>query len=524
MRTKSAISSTVAPESGAGFRRFLYVSSAITGASILIIEILGAKMLAPYIGTSHFVWTAQIAVTLVALAMGYWLGGWLVDRGPSLGRLYGCIAGAAVYVCVAVAAREPVAYWCLQFKLAAGALLAAALLFLVPLTLLATTIPFLVRVLTQSGTDVGGVVGRLSAVSTLGSVAGTVLIGYLLIPFFRNSVTMLGTAGVLLLLSGAYFVFWRKDATWTPVLVVGAVAGLGLGGVSSWRERHAGFPGYHEVFSANSNFGVVQVLDRPGSGHRLYLNDYLVQNTYDPATRKSLSMFTDMLHLLARAYTPEVQDVLCIGMGVGIVPMQFAREGASVDVVEINPAVVPVATRWFGLEPERLHITIDDGRYFLNRSRRLYDVIVLDAFLGDSSPSHLMTREAFAAMQRRLKPGGTLVMNSFGDIRGRESFFTASIEQTLRTVFPGVRMHATGNGNVFFAAGDRAELAFVRQPGLDAVHASLRSQVEHGMSRVVEPEPGRGQVLWDDFNPAEYHDARNREHIRRQLALSLKGR
>src|SRR5437868_9414777 len=79
-------------------RRYLYCTAAITGAAVLIVEILGAKMLSPYVGTSHFVWTAQITVTLVALAVGYYLGGWLVDRSPRLSRLYFCILWAAVYL------------------------------------------------------------------------------------------------------------------------------------------------------------------------------------------------------------------------------------------------------------------------------------------------------------------------------------------------------------------------------------------------------------------------------------------
>src|SRR5580765_6576361 len=104
-------------------RRYLYFTAAVTGAAIMIVEILGAKMLAPYVGTSHFVWTAQIAVTLVALAIGYYFGGWLVGRSTKLGRLYVCILLAAIYLCVSVLVREPIAYACLEFRLALGALL-----------------------------------------------------------------------------------------------------------------------------------------------------------------------------------------------------------------------------------------------------------------------------------------------------------------------------------------------------------------------------------------------------------------
>src|SRR5881628_3232350 len=114
-------------------RRYLYCTAAITGAAVMIVEILGAKMLAPYLGSSHFVWTAQIAVTLVALACRYYLGGRLVDKSMRLGRLYGAILAAGVYLAATVAVCEPVAYAFLSLNLALGALLTSTFLFFVPL-------------------------------------------------------------------------------------------------------------------------------------------------------------------------------------------------------------------------------------------------------------------------------------------------------------------------------------------------------------------------------------------------------
>src|SRR5579871_116606 len=101
----------------ASLRRYLYGSAAITGGAIMIIEILGAKMLAPFVGTSHFVWTAQIAVTLVALAIGYYLGGRWVDQMPQLRRMYWAILGAAAYLSLTVLMVQPITYACLSFPL-----------------------------------------------------------------------------------------------------------------------------------------------------------------------------------------------------------------------------------------------------------------------------------------------------------------------------------------------------------------------------------------------------------------------
>src|SRR5438105_6647153 len=97
----------------------------MTGAAIMIVEILGAKMLSPYVGLSHFVWTAQIAVTLVALACGYYVGGRLSEKSQDLCRLYWAILAAGMYLAITVLLCEPVAYWCLDFNLAFGSLLAS---------------------------------------------------------------------------------------------------------------------------------------------------------------------------------------------------------------------------------------------------------------------------------------------------------------------------------------------------------------------------------------------------------------
>ena len=200
-------------------RRYLYFTAACTGAAIMIVEILGAKMLSPFMGASHFVWTAQIAVTLVALACGYYAGGRLVDTSQNLSWLYYAILAAAVYLSFTVLVCEPVSYWCLSFRLALGSLLASAILFFVPLALLAMTAPFAVRMITSSLMGVGGSVGRLTSVSTLGSLVGTLLIGYFLVPTLPNSVSMYLTAVALVLVSLGYFVLFHRRSI-VPVVVV----------------------------------------------------------------------------------------------------------------------------------------------------------------------------------------------------------------------------------------------------------------------------------------------------------------
>lgn len=503
-----------------GLRRYLYLTAAFTGAAIMIVEILGAKMLSPYVGLSHFVWTAQIAVTLVALACGYYAGGRLADRTQQLSTLYWAILGAATYLALTVLICRPVAYWCLDFPLALGSLLASAILFFVPLALLAITGPFLTRVITSSLAGMGGNVGRLISIGTLGSFIGTLLIGYLMIPFFPNSKTMYFTSLGLLLICAGYFLIFRRPATaaLATIILVGISGGFGT------REALKVHHNRTQLFFGNSHFGQIQVIEEKDGSERYYLNDFLFQNTYDPERKQSVSQFTYLLAGLARAYVTNINDVLCIGLGIGIVPMDFATHGARVDVVEINPAIVPVGAKYFGLETNKLHITIDDGRHFLNRCGKKYDAVILDAFLGDSSPSHLLTHEAFSSIRHVLRPGGALVINSFGNLEPGHDFFVSSLDRTLKSVFASVHLHTdTTDGGMFFVASDRSPLVFVHPPDLQSVHPAKVRETEASYNHVVETvHDENGLVLTDDYNPAEFYDAKNREEIRRNLAMSAR--
>ncbi|MGE4182924.1 MAG: fused MFS/spermidine synthase [Limisphaerales bacterium] len=504
-----------------GLRRFLYVTAMITGGVVLVIEILGAKMLTPWFGSSHFVWTAQITITLLALAAGYYVGGWLADRYASLPLMYAGLMVAAAYLSFTVLIRAKLASACLGLDLALGSIVASLGLYFVPLTLLAAVGPYFIRILARSLQDVGRSVGRLSALGTVGSVVGVLVTSYLLVPYVRDSVALLGTAAVLVGLSAVYYLLWGRgeggggvSAGAAGLAVLLAVAGLR-------RESEATLSTHVELELANSHFGTMRVVESRDGRMRMYLNDNLTQNTYDPVRKQSLSMFTYALVELSKGYTPDLKRALCIGMGVGIAPRHLAGDGIAVDVVEINPRVVPLAQRWFDFDPSRVNLFLDDARHFLRVATNRYDTVQLDAFLGDSSPSHLMTREAFSEIRRVLNPGGTLVINSFADFNAGRDFFGTALHKTLGSVFAEVRVHASPGGNMFFVASDRSPLEFRAPASLAHVQSWVRPQLEAALSKAVAVDDRAGLILTDDFNPVDYFDASNREATRRSLARGV---
>jgi SAM-dependent methyltransferase len=208
-------------------------------------------------------------------------------------------------------------------------------------------------------------------------------------------------------------------------------------------------------------------------------------------------------------------------MGVGIVPRELARDGARTDVVEINPGMVGLAERWFDLDPRAFNLTIGDGRTYVRETRKRYDAVILDAFLGDSVPTHLLSREAFSAIRDVLKPQGVLVINTFVDFADPRDWFGASLYKTLSSVFPSVVVHGAPSANTLFVASPRADLAMLHDPVLTGVHPAAIADVREAYERRWTPDPATGIVLTDDFNPLEYYDAAKRERYRRLLALSV---
>ena len=148
---------------------------------------------------------------------------------------------------------------------------------------------------------------------------------------------------------------------------------------------------------------------------------------------------------------------------------------------------------------------------------------MLDAFLGDSPPSHLMTREAFAAIRRVLKPGGTLVLNSFASFEPGRDFLAQSLSRTLRDVFGNVRVHGRAGHNTMFVAAARDSLTPLREADLGAVHWRCAEDTRDTLLTLIEPNPASGIVLTDDYNPSEFHDALNREELRRRMARDMRG-
>jgi len=500
-------------------RPALFAIVSLSGASVLVLEILGTRVLGPFYGVSLFLWSALISVTLAALAAGYALGGRWADRHPAPSRMALLLALAGLWVLAVPWLRGPVVSMAGGLGLRAAVLVAATLLFFPPLMLLGMVSPYAIRLATRDLAEVGSVSGNLFAISTLASVAAAVLTGFVLIPTLGVN-RLLAAVALALLLAAALA---RAGGVRVAILLV-------LGGVLSIFTLSRSTPLVPGVLARReSPYAELRVVE--SKGMRYFLIDGGAHTIFNAETNEPRQSYVYVAEIAADMF-PERGSLLLVGLGGGGTAQVFARRGWKVDAVEIDPDVPKLAAEFFRLRPFHARVIVAEGRQFLQRSREHWDVVFLDAFGSAAIPFHLVTREAFAAAKARLSPGGILMLNV--ETVGWQDPLAHALVATLRTQFRNVIALPTAEppdqlGNVVLMASDRRLDVTPHDLG-DPVE-SLADDDEH--FRVVcrhhawdnQYQPGHGRVLTDDWNPvdlrAEEINLVARRWLRKQLADSL---
>lgn len=517
--------SAPSPSPQRGYQAFLIVTALVSGALVMMVEVLGSRVIGPFFGVSLFVWTALIAVTLLALASGYAAGGFLADRRSAPDLLYAIILVSGLLVAAIPVLKTPVLRACGVFGLRSGALASATLLFGPALFCLGCVSPFLARLATRDLKTLGRTVGLLYALSTAGSFAGTVLAGFVLIERFGVDATLAALGAVLVVLGLAWFLLFRRR--WAalvctlPLLALIALIPPAGGEVS--KVLPDGVRAKRTV-NRDTFYGNLKVIDyEAGASHtRAMLIDGQIQGGVDLADGRSPYAYAYFLQYLPPALAPGGTTCLVIGLGAGVVSRWYEGQGVRTDVVDINPAVVDLARSHFGYGTTG-RVFVSDARSFLRESAERYDYMILDVFNGDTTPSHLMSLEAFRLMRERLNPNGALAINLLGAVAGGGAFATASVVRTLGQVFPDVRLFPgfgadATEGNITVIAGralgqvdpTRLPLSEIHPQALDGVLPYLR-----GGFRFPEGTPSI--VLRDDFNPLDVMELALKEQERRAV-------
>lgn len=484
----------------------------ITGACVLVVELAATRILAPYFGNTIFTVTSVISVVLAALSLGYYLGGRLADRRPSKRIFYAIVLAGGIGVFTL--------YW-LQITLlptlgnylplTTGPLIVSVILFFAPSFVLGTLSPFAIKLqqeqLKRQGVGIGTISGEVFFYSTLGSIAGSLLAGYVLIPHVGVRATMIGVAAVLVALGLIPLTLLSKDKKF------GAKFGILIALVLA--VTMFANPTQQAVYSSDGIYEKIVIRDGTFQGRP---TRFLLQDR-----SSSGAMFLDgddlvydytKYYALHEVFTPNANRVLVIGGGAYSIPKAYVKElpNATVDVAEIEPSLIDLAERYFNTprDEPRLQHFVQDGRRLLHDANEKYDVIFSDVYQSlYSIPMHFTTKEFFQTAYDQLNDNGMFMANIIGSFDRRTPSLIFSELKTLQAVFPHVYVFGTESPssldpqNIIVVAHKSSQpVVFDQQQLAQSRHQviqTLAAQQFDASTTDLTPYP----LLTDDYAPVE---------------------
>lgn len=497
--------STEAPALGGVQAASILAASFGCGWALMSVEILGGRVLAPNFGSDVFTWGSLISTFLVALSVGYLLGGRLSRSRPRLGVLAAMIVTGGLLVVAVAHVKDLISDRIFDLNLGErlGPLIASIALFGLPAVVLGMISPYCVRLYATRLETVGATSGFLYAVSTVGSTLGTLVTSFFLIPNAGIQRIFTVTGDALVAMGVA---LWLLTFTLRPraSAAIAAIIGmLALTGPALAAE--------HLLFEKESPYSRVSVVEDGSVRILRFARKGINTEESRMDVRQPLAQLNEYTALMFAGllFDERPQDVLVIGLGGGVIPeaLRHYYPQARIDVVEIDPVVVEAARQFFLFRTDAaMSAHVSDGRVFVKRTPRQYDLVFLDAFQGRTIPFHLKTKEFFKELMRVLKPGGVVVSNLH---RGPRLY------DSERTTYA-----ASFGANYAFAGTSSGNLILVSQPGsgpplpravLQARATGLQNAHRFSFdlptqARKLQERPDytpTAQVLTDDFAPVE---------------------
>ena len=483
----------------------------VCGAVVMVFELIGSRTMAPYVGTSTYVWTSLIGVILGSLSAGYYLGGRLADIWPFTKPLSIIIFISAVAIFFSTIIKDFVSLTAvvLPFSIEIKSLIISVVLFAPASFLLGMVSPYAVRLRMKEVEKAGAASGNLYAISTLGSIVGTFVAGFYLIPRFGSFFSLFALSFILIF-TALFLVekeirhFFSKKflSFFLPFLIFFIV-----------------YPVAASVFR-NKNF----VADLDTEYNRIYVNRgvrhftsrEIISLSTDPFGTQAAIFIDDPDELvfeytkffkMAEAVKPDAKDALMIGGGVYTYPRDFLKNftESTMDVVEIDPGMTEVAKKYFGLKDDpRMNIIHQDGRIYLNGNQKKYDVIFLDAFNSFSSiPFQLTTVESVRKISESLKDDGVVFANIISSIDGDKGKFFRAEYATYKNVFPNVYVFTLNRLKDGSAIQNVMLVATKEKKPIDFFADSLLAEYSEKLwtHAVADDVP----ILTDDFAPVEFY-------------------
>ena len=476
------------------------------GAVVMIFELVGSRVIGPFLGTSLFVWTSLIGIILASLSLGYYLGGKQADKNASMSRLARIILLAAICIAVTIGIKDILLLFLQKNvgEIRTASVIASIVLFMPASIFLGMVSPYAAKLKLSSLENTGRTIGNLYALSTAGSIFGTLFAGFYLIPFFGTNKLLIFLAIILVLISIVLSLktYIKSKVAVLLFLVSGLIAFNFLDGLLIENGFLDLDTSYNRIFITDSKQQVRNLtIRRMGINNEAHSAMYLESD-------ELVSEYAKSYHLIRHFY-PDFKSSLMLG-GAGY---SFRKSylktypNAKIDVVEIGPKVTQLAKDYFKLkEDPRLSIFHNDGRTYLNHTEKTYDIILGDAFSSSYSiPYQLTTQESAQKMHDILNDDGIVILNIISSIEGDSGKFFRAEYATFKTVFPQLfvyPLHDSKNGstiqNIFLIASKSKDKIYPFSS--DDIYINNRLQ-KFWHKKIPNDLP----ILTDDFAPVDYY-------------------
>ena len=427
-----------------GKSRLLFlISSFVAGFCLMTVELAASRIVAPYIGSSIYTWTSVIGVILLGLSVGYYSGGYLSDKFPDKNIVFWEYIFSSVGV-IAIPFISPLSetFARASLPLPLTIFLVSLSLFFIPSVFLGALSPSILKRCVNSLGQVARNAGTLSALWSVGSIAGTFLTGFVFIGYIGSKETFLAV-GAVIAFNSIFFSGSRKQLF--SALAILSVSILLL----FFLPKAAASDSGNIIFSKDSDYYRIKVADGSyqGAGDSRILFLDFDSHSVESRSGKFLGNYPDMYPLFS-VFNKNIRNIFVIGGGSYSLPKYLSSyyPDSSVTVAELDPEVKKTAENYFGLDKYNIATVISDGRMALNKDQNKYDLIFEDAFNSFISlPWHLTTEEFSQIAKSHLKNGGIYAVNFISATDGQNADFFRSMLKTFKSVFPNSYVFSTGD-------------------------------------------------------------------------------
>jgi len=474
----------------------IYVTVFTSGFVLMVFEIVGSRVLAPFLGSSSVVWTSIIGVILGFMSVGYWYGGKMADQHPTVKRLASVLVLAAIAILAMNLGKNFVLKIISGFplNLMLKSVLSSIILFSIPSFLMAFITPFAIRINMSNVENSGETAGSIYAVSTIGSIAGTFFAGFIFVALFgTNQILWILSVILFVLASLLAFDQVKKNAIWLLILLTGNI------------YYSAKAHDYVDIDTDYSRIFITNIQYKERDARFLAISGYVNSGMYLDNPNELLFEYTEYYDLV-EYFHPEFKTAVMFGGAGYSYPKHFQEKfgNKKLDVVEIDPELTEIAMQYFDFELASSTLVIhQDARTFLSSTEKKYDAVMYDVLTSNLTvPFHLTTRETFELVKNIMTENGVMVLNVLGDVNGVGSVFIKSEIKTIKDVFPQVRIfNAMGtdyNGTTNYV------IVAMKSPQNVNAFGTGNEYAKFLQNEIFINNLNEGFVFTDDYAPANY--------------------